>query len=334
MLASALSACAAHLPTLRITAEPYRHQVKGLLAGTIDPWTVNPGSWGQLEPTRDGSTPWPPKDVAANAAWSVLATEIGRRENVEKSTDIELWQGGLRNCVSYRTMALAVHISPSSWASAPTATPQFTSARARVRENIMARQTAEQTIAVKGSVTAVTEARLARRALFDWTYEGPDETGETNYREHLLRAEQCRIETENLLWLDKKLRAKAIVTGRDTTPRAVKSAFALLHQSASKSSILIKWLPVFEPYARSGVIDPDTYARSVDNILISTKKPQKYGSYTTCRGEADRSKVHFEGEPVDRAAVIANRVSLKLPAVEGLEEATREHCARTFPFSI
>jgi hypothetical protein len=334
LLVLALSGCAASPPSLHKIAQPYRNQVKGLLAGTIDPWVVNPGVWGQLEPTADGSRPWPPKNKDANAAWYVLAGEIGRREDAEKSRDIELWQGGLRFCTSYRTMTLSVHVSPSSWASAPTATPQFTPARERVRQNISARKAAEQAIAISGPVTARIEVRLARRALYDWQSDGPDETGEDNYRAYLLTAEQCRIETANLVWLDQQLRAKKVVTGGDTSPRAINAAFRLLHQSASKSSILIHWLPVFEPFAQSGILDPNAYARSLDNVRISTKQPQKYGSYTTCRGEVDRSNIHFEGEPVDRIAVIANRAALKLPPVEGLEDATRQHCARTFPFSM
>ncbi len=330
-----LSACATSPGDVRTLPSPYRAQVEGLLSGRVDPWEVNPAAWGRAQPRTEPNAAWAPEDQKAYAAWQALANEVNRREEAEKPNDLELWQGGLRYCHSYRTMILTVHLAPGSWDSAPTATPQFSPARDRVRAKFVAFHAAEKKIAIKGTLLAQAEARLARSAVYQWpTYAGPDPTGESNYFGYLLRAEECRLHTENLMWIDKQLRDGRMVTGGDQSDRAIRASYALLHQSASRSSILIRWLPVFEPYARRGIVAANDYARSVDNILISTKRPQKYGSYQTCRGEIDRSNVHSEGPPVDRQVLIANRMALRLEPLETVEAATREHCARTFPFSM
>lgn len=334
-IALSLSACAATVPGLKGAPPAYRAQVQGLLSGRIDPWDVNPGEWGRSKLSERAGTPWAPRDKNAYDAWQVLATEVSRREKAEGPAERELWQGSLRMCHAYRTMILSVHMSPSSWASSPTSQPQFTPARDRVRQKFAALHAAEAKISLKGPTVAQAEARLARSLVFKSPpYAGPDETGESNYFGYFMHAEQCRVQNENILWIDEQLRKRTMVTGGDVSPRAVRATFALLHQSGSKSSILIRWLPLFDLYAVHGVVDANDYARSVDNILISTEKPQKYGSYQTCRGEIDRRNVHSEGPEVAREVIVANRATLKLPPLETLEAATRDHCARTYPFSM
>ncbi len=333
-LALSLSACAATTPNLQNVPLAYRSQVTGLLSGRIDPWVVNPGEWGRGDEAAAGIF-WSPLNPDADDAWLALASEISRRRTAERSPDPELWQGGLRMCTSHRVMTLVVHLSPSNWATSPTSRPQFTPARDRIRKQFETMRAAETAIRVTGSPAARAEARLARRALYQSPpYAGPDETGEANYKASLLQAEDCRVQSANIAWIDQQLLKRTMVTGGDMSARAVTATFALLHQFASRSSILIRWLPVFEPYALNGIIDANDYARSVDTILISTKKPQRYGSYQSCRDEVDRRTVHSEGLEVARDTIVANRATLKLPLLETVEATTRDLCARTYPFSM
>jgi hypothetical protein len=186
-----------------------------------------------------------------------------------------------------------------------------------------------------GDDAATAKARLARRDVFSGRpyVAGFKPTSEDEFLERALMIDRCRVMTDNSQWIKAALN-RGVLLAQESDSQTISAAFALLVDAENDRDFVMQWLPRFEPFVKAGKLDREAYARQVDSYAIGTGKPQIYGSFQTCRGEYDRSKVHAEGLPVAREILMANRTALDLPPLDSVEKITRDHCLSTFPFSI
>lgn len=311
-IAGLLTACTGGLPLSTAPAPDYMARADAVIDGRLNPWKADFLLWRDRGPEGEAAF------LHIDDAIQAMKAAQGQRRNYAQITP--------RDCYNPRTMTLSFLIGDHSYGPGEKTTAEFVALihsikpeydRLIERENVLRKSPLPK---ATSPLAAQAIRRLALSRVFDPKPYTPD------WRQTMLdqakRIEQCQIDTDNAVWLERMLPAAGLIDTR-SHPDGVQSTFELLRRAPDGWSLRRRWLPSFASAAMTHEIDPVDYARATDELAIVDGVSQPFASIFGCGGLDGATPI---GPAADLATVAVNRVKFGLPGYAAARQAKMHGC--------
>lgn len=104
----------------------------------------------------------------------------------------------------------------------------------------------------------------------------------SRYALHILSAEMCRADADNLPWLKADLDAHGWYRITEMGKEADNAAWLMVQHADADVVFQQKILAMLEPLVGQGETSPTNYAYLLDRVAVNSQRPQRYGTQGGC----------------------------------------------------